>query len=49
MGVYATGRILDETHSWAAVFACTAAVYTIGGLLYVSRYDGKPLFSEDDA
>ena len=30
LGVYTTGWILDETHSFSAVFACTAAVYTLG-------------------
>ena len=47
LGVFATGRILDETHSWAAVFACTGAVYAFGGILYLLNYDAKPLFEEE--
>ena len=36
--MYTTGLILDETHSWAAVFGCTAAVYVVGKFALLSMH-----------
>mmetsp|Transcript_13412 Transcript_13412/g.46750 ORF Transcript_13412/g.46750 Transcript_13412/m.46750 type:complete len:110 (-) Transcript_13412:80-409(-) len=42
-GVYATGRILDETSSWPLVFLTTAMIYSIGGAAYLLWYDATPI------
>lgn len=46
VGVYETGVILDETHSWGIAFGVAAGMYAAGGLVYLLFYDASPLFPE---
>jgi len=36
VGVYGTGRVLDATHSWAAVFQAVAVTYVAGAVTYIA-------------
>lgn len=41
LGVYATGVVLDRTHSFTLVFQGMAVVYLLGALFYALNYEAK--------
>jgi hypothetical protein len=46
VGVYETGVLLDETHSWGVAFGVAAGMYAAGGIVYQLFYNASPLFPE---
>lgn len=42
--VYTTGRVLDESHSWSAVFDGVAACYIAGAVVYLNFASAEQQF-----
>jgi len=42
-GVYATGAILESTHSWPFVFLLASGVYVVGAVIFVIFAKGSPV------